>query len=203
MTSKATRLADGVFLSAHSGGRKTFMTTRYYIYDRAHHVSEVDRLKWTRWVEKGNSASKHNWVGMAQVVTTFLGSGKRDWAGMAQALATLGPTRYIWKPGLSVCFVVDLYDVDVQDPQICAGGLEQGETMHAKMLASARRRFKEREKTGQEAKKSIFEEWLAEAERDARICSHGYRHSRRPLCHAALTKTYIGGEASRRKRYGC
>jgi hypothetical protein len=53
------------------------MATRYYIYDRAAHVSEVDRPKWTRWVKKGNSASKHNWVGMTQVVTTFPGASKR------------------------------------------------------------------------------------------------------------------------------
>jgi hypothetical protein len=136
MTSKATRLADGVFLSAHSGGSKRFMTTRYYIYDRAAHVSEVDRPKWARWIANGNDAVKHSWVGMAQVVTTFL--GKRDWAGVAQFMTTaVGPGRYIWKPGFSVCLVMDLDGSDVEEAQYCTGGLEQGEAMHARVLAGA------------------------------------------------------------------
>ena len=68
--------------------------TRYYIYDRPEHVLEVDRQKWTRWIENGNDAAKHNWAGMTQVVTTFPGAGERDWAGMAEAVTTaLGAGR--------------------------------------------------------------------------------------------------------------
>jgi hypothetical protein len=167
--------------------------TRYYIYDRPGHVREVDRQKWARWIENGNDAAKHNWVGMAQVVTTFLGAGKRDWAGMAQEVTTtLGAGRYIWKPGLSVCSVVDLYGEDLDDPEACDGGLEQGEAMHARVLASVRRRYKEREKTGQEAEKSFWEAMMFEVVRDGLVRPIGYRHSCRPLRHAAFLKTYIG-----------
>jgi hypothetical protein len=141
MTSKARRLADGVFLSAHSGGSKRFMAPQYYIYDRAAHVSEVDRLKWTRWVEKRNSASIHNWVGMAQVVTTFPGASERDFSGMAQLVtATLGAGRYVWDLGLWLGFVMNLDGDDLEEPQLCKGGFEQGEAMHARALAIARRR---------------------------------------------------------------
>jgi hypothetical protein len=41
------------------------MAIKYYIYDRATHVSEVDRQKWARWIANGNDAAKHSWVGMA------------------------------------------------------------------------------------------------------------------------------------------
>ena len=122
------------------------MTTAYYIYDRMAHVSEIDRQKWARWIETGNDAAKHSWVGMAQVVTTF--PGKRDWAGVVQFMATaVGPGRYIWKPGFSVCFVMDLDGSDVEEAQYCKGGLEQGEAMHARVLA--RRRCKDLENNGQ------------------------------------------------------
>jgi hypothetical protein len=167
--------------------------TRYYIYDRREHVREVDRRKWTRSIENGNGAAKHNWVGMTQVVTTFIEAGERDWTGMAQAVTTaLGAERYIWKPGLSVCSVVNLDGGEVENPQVCDGGREQGEAMHAKVLASARRRYKEREKTRQEAEKSILEAMLFEMVRDGRVRPIGYRHSSRPLCHAAFLRVYIG-----------
>jgi hypothetical protein len=171
--------------------------TRYYIYDRPERVREVDRQKWASWIENGNGAAKHNWVGMVQVVTTFLGAGKRDWAGMAQAVTTaLGAGRYIWKLGLSVCFVVDLDGGDVENPEVCAGGLEQGEAMHARVLASVRRRCKEREKTGQEAEKSIWEAMMFEMVRDGLVRPIGYSHSRRPLRHAAFLRAYIGARSA-------
>ena len=171
--------------------------TRYYIYDRPEHVLEVDRQKWTRWIENGNDAAKHNWVGMMQVVTTFLGAGERDWAGMAEAVTTaLGAGRYIWKPGLSVCSVVDLDGGDVENPQVCEGGLEQGEAMHARVLASARRRCKEREKTGQEAEKSILEALMFKMVRDGLVRPIGYSHSCRPLRHAAFLRVYIGARSA-------
>jgi hypothetical protein len=171
--------------------------TRYYIYDRPEHVREVDRRKWARWIENGNSAAKHNWVGMAQVVTTFPGAGKRDWAGMAQAVTTaLGAGSYIWKPGLSVCSVVDLDGGDLENPELCGGGLEQGEAMHARVLASVRRHCKEREKTGQEAEKSIWEAMMFKMVRDGLVRPIGYRHSCRPLRHAAFLRAYIATEAA-------
>jgi hypothetical protein len=181
-------------VSAHSGGSKRFMATRYYIYDRAAHVSEVDRPKWTRWVKKGNSASKHNWVGITQVVTTYPGASKRDFAGMAQALATtLGAGRYVWDPGISVCFVMDLDGDDVEEPQLCNGGLEQGEAMHARTLAIARRRCKERENSGQEAESSnMMAERMMASVRNGKIVPIGFMRSSRPLRHAAFLRSYIG-----------
>ena len=169
--------------------------TRYYIYDRPGHVREVDRQKWARSIENGNGAAKHDWVGMTQVVTTFIGARKRDWTGMAQAVTTaLRAKRYTWKPGLSFCFVMDLDGDDVEEPQCRKDGLEQGETMHARVLASVRRRCKEREKTGQEAEKSIFEAMMFEKVRDGLIRPIGYSHSCRPLRHAAFLRTYIGAQ---------
>ena len=89
-----------------------------------------------------------------------------------------------------MCSVVDLEGGDVENPQVCDGGLEQGEAMHARVLASARRRGKEREKTGQEAEKSILEA-LFKLVRDGRVRPIGYSHSCRPLCHAAFSRVYI------------
>ena len=167
--------------------------TRYYIYDRREHVREVDRRKWARSIENGNGAAKHNWVGMTQVVTTFLGAGERDWTGMAQAVTTaLGAERYIWKSGLSVCSVVDLDSGEVENPQICIGGIEQGEAMHARVLASVRRRYREREMTAQEAEKSIWEAMMFEMVRGGLVRAIGYTHSCRPLLHAAFLRAYVG-----------
>ena len=177
-----------------NGSNQIAIMTRYYIYDRPEHVREVDRQKWTKWIVNGNGAAKHNWVGMVQVVTTLPGAGKRDWAGMAHAVTTaLGPGRYIWKPGLSVCSVVDLDGGDVENPQVCDGGLEQGEAMHARVLASVRRRCKEREKTGQESeKKSTIGSQMSLAVRKGIVRPIGFTHCRRPLRHAAFLRTYIG-----------
>jgi hypothetical protein len=112
---------------------------------------------------------------------------------MAQAVAeALGAGRFIWKPGLSVCSVVDLDGGDVENPELCDGGLEQGEAMHARVLRSVRRRYKEREETGQEAEKSIWEAMMFEVVRDGLVRSIGYCHSRRPLRHAAFLRVYIG-----------
>ena len=156
-------------------------------------MSEVDRQKWARSIGNGNAAAKHNWVGMTQVVTTFIGAGKRDWAGMAQFITTaVGAGRYIWKAGLSVCSVVDLYGEDLENPELCDGGLEQGEAMHARVLASVRRRCKEREKTGQEVEKSFWEAKMFEMVRNGVVRPIGYSHSCRPLRHAAFLRTYIG-----------
>ncbi len=169
------------------------MATRYYIYDRAAHVSEVDRSKWRRWVEKGNSASKHSWVGMAQVVTTFPGASKRDFAGMAQELATtLGAGRYVWDPGISLCFVMDLNGEDVEEPQCCNGGFEQGEAVHARTLANARRRYKERENNSQEAENSNISAMMMDLVRNGQIVPIGFVRCSRPLRHAALLRRYIG-----------
>ena len=174
------------------------MMTRYYIYDRAEHVCEVDRQKWTRWIENGNDAAKHNWVGMTQVVTTFPGAGERDWARMAQAVTTaLGAGRYVWKPGLSVCSVVDLDGGDVENSELCDGGLEQGEAMHARVVASVRRRCKEREKTGQESEKSTI--GLTNEPRRAQRSSAPdrlYATAAALCCHAAFLRTYIGARSA-------
>jgi hypothetical protein len=91
-----------------------------------------------------------------------------------------------------VCSVVDLDGGDVENPELCDGGLEQGEAMHARVLASVRRRYKEREKTGQEAEKSVWEAMMFEMVRDGWVRQIGYRHSRRPFCHAAFSRAYIG-----------
>jgi hypothetical protein len=167
------------------------MRTGYYIYDRAAHVSEVDCQKWARWIETGNDAAKHSWVGMAQVVTTF--PGKRDWAGVVQFMATaVGPGRYIWKPGFSVCFVMDLDGSDVEEAQYCKGGLEQGEAMHARVLA--RRRCKDLENNGQGVETSIIGELMMDLVRDRLMAPKGFKHSSRPLHHAGLLRFYGRGQ---------
>jgi hypothetical protein len=166
------------------------MTTGYYIYDRAAHVSKVDRQKWARWIENGNDGAKHNWVGPTQVVTTFL--GKRDWAGVAQFMTTaVGPGRYIWKPGFSVCFVMDLDGSDIEEAKYCTGGLEQGEAMHAKVLASVRRRCKEGEHNNREATNTNRISDLTMG-----LVRDGFRQALSTpavlLRHAALLRSYIG-----------
>lgn len=169
------------------------MTTRYCIYDRADHVSEVDRPKWTRWVKKGNSASKHNWVGMVLVVTTFPGAGKRDFAGMAQALTTtLGAGEYVWDAGMSLCFVMDLDGEDLEEPKYCTGGLEQGEAVHARTLVIVRRRWKEGESSRQEPENSSVREMILDLVRIGKIAPIGFKSCSRPLRHAALLRSYIG-----------
>jgi hypothetical protein len=120
---------------------------------------------------------------MTQVVTTFPGASKRDFAGMAQALATtLGGGRYVWDPGISVCFVMDLDGDDVEEPRLCNGGLEQDEAMHARTLALARRRCKERENSGQEAESNnMMAERMIASVRNGKIVPIGFMRSSRPL----------------------
>ena len=88
---------------------------------------------------------------------------------------------------------MDLDRDDVEEPQLCNGGLEQGEAMHARTLAIARRRCKERENSGQGAESSnMMAEMIMASVRNGKIVPIGFMRSSRPLCHAALLRSYIG-----------
>ena len=82
---------------------------------------------------------------------------------------------------------MDLDRDDVEEPQLCNGGLEQGEAMHAS------RRCKERENSGQGAESiNMIAEMIMASVRNGKIVPIGFMRSSRPLCHAALLRSYIG-----------
>ena len=109
------------------------MATRYYICDRAHHVSEVDLRKWERWIEKGHRATKQDWVSMTVVSTAFLGRNH------------ICDDR---QPGFWECAV---FGIDDAETQYCDDNLEQAMAMHARMLASVRLLCRQREAAEQES----------------------------------------------------
>ena len=88
---------------------------------------------------------------------------------------------------------MDLSGEDVAEPQCCNGGLEQGEAMHARSLAIARRRCMERENNGQEGENSNMSvsAVMMGLVRDGQIVPIGFRRCSRPLRHAALLRVYI------------
>jgi hypothetical protein len=62
--------------------------------------------------------------------------------------------------------------------------------MHARVLASVRRRCNGREHNGQEAANNIISELAMGLVRDGLMVPRGFKHSTRPLRHAALVRSY-------------